>query len=97
MDVRFGDNDLERLVFDPRFSGRLPPEVVTRYRKVVAFLRRAKDEQDVRAWPGLRFEKLKEDLAGEYSMRLNRQWRLLADLEGSTTIILQKIDNHYSG
>jgi plasmid maintenance system killer protein len=42
---------------------------------------------------------LKEIMDGEYSMRLNRQWRLLADLEGTAPnkiVVLRKIDNHYS-
>lgn len=98
MEVRFGDDDLDRLEFDPRFTANLPPEVVTRYRKVLYFIRQATDERELRAWPALRFEKLKEAKDGEYSMRLNRQWRLLADLEGSAPnkiVVLRKIDNHY--
>lgn len=99
MDVQYDNENLERLVFDPKFGGRLPPEVVTRYRKVVAFIRRATDERDLRAWPALHFEKLKVRMAGQYSMRLNRQWRLLADIEGtagSKKVVIRKIENHYS-
>jgi len=98
MEVRFGDDDLWRLETDPRFTAHLPPEVVTPYRRVLHFLRQAVDERDLRAWPALHFEKLEHPMEGEYSMRLNRQWRLLADMEGSApkkVIILQKIENHY--
>ena len=99
MDVQYGDESLERLVFDPRFGGKLPPEVVTRYRRVIAFIRRAADERDLRAWPALHFEKLKVRMAGQYSMRLNRQWRVLADIEGTAgnkNVVIRKIENHYS-
>ena len=99
MEVRFGDADLDRLESDARYTANFPPEVVTRYRKVVGFIRQATDERDLRAWPALHFEKLTERMDGDYSMRLNRQWRLLADLEGTAPnkiVILQKIDNHYS-
>jgi proteic killer suppression protein len=98
MEVRFGDDDLDRLESDPRFTANLPPEVVTRYRKVLNFIRHAMDERDLRAWPALRFEKLKERMDGAYSMRLNLQWRLLVDLEGTAPnkiVVVQKIDNHY--
>ncbi len=99
MDVRFGDDDLDRLETDARFTAKLPPEVVTRYRKVLHFIRQAVDERELRAWPALHFEKLEEPMEGDYSMRLNRQWRVLADLEGTApkkVVVIQKIDNHYS-
>lgn len=99
MEVRFGDSDLDRLESDARFTANLPPEVVTRYRKVLNFIRNAVDERDLRGWPALHFEKLKEPMDGDYSMRLNLQWRLLADLEGTApnkVVVLQKIENHYS-
>ena len=99
MEVRFGDDDLDRLESDPRFTANLPAEVVTRYRKVLYFIRQATDERELRAWPALHFEKLTEAMDGEYAMRLNRQWRLLADLEGTAPnkiVVLRKIDNHYS-
>lgn len=98
MEIRFGDDDLDRLESDARFSANLPPEVVTRYRKVLNFIRQATDERDLRAWPALHFEKLKEPMDGDYSMRLNRQWRILADLEGTAPnkiVIVRKIENHY--
>lgn len=99
MEVRFSDADLDRLESDPRFTANLPPEVVTRYRKVLNFIRHAMDERDLRAWPALHFEKLKQTMDGDYSMRLNRQWRLLADIEGTAPnkiVIVRKIENHYS-
>ena len=79
MEVRFGDDDLDRLESEARFTASLPPEVVTRYRKVLSFIRQAMDERDLRAWPALHFEKLKKPMEGDYSMRLNRQWRILAE------------------
>ena len=98
MEVRFGDDDLDRLESEARFTANLPPEVVTRYRKVLSFIRQAMDERDLRAWPALHFEKLKKPMEGDYSMRLNRQWRILADLEGiapTKIVVVRKIENHY--
>lgn len=43
-------------------------------------LRAAKDERDLYALKGLRFEKLK-GRKGERSVRLNQQWRLILSVE----------------
>jgi toxin HigB-1 len=36
----------------------------------------ATDLQDVARFPGHRLEKLKDDRAGQFSVRINRQWRI---------------------
>ena len=42
------------------------------------------DERDIRANPGYRLEKLKGNRAGQHSVRLNDQWRLIIRIEGGT-------------
>jgi proteic killer suppression protein len=98
MDVRFADNDLDRLEVEPRFTARLPAEVVKAYRKVLNYIRSAADEREFRAWPGLHFEKLEADMEGLHSLRLNRQWRLVIELQGEApnkTVIIQKVENYH--
>jgi proteic killer suppression protein len=100
MEVVFGDDDLDRLETDPRFTARLPAEVVKAYRKVLNYIRQAVDEREFRAWPGLHYEQLEDPtLRGQHSMRLNRQWRLLIELRGegpNKVVVIRKIDSHYS-
>lgn len=99
MEVRFGNDDLDRLEADARFTAHLPPEVVKAYRKVLNYIRQAVDERDFRAWPALHFEKLEADMEGLHSLRLNRQWRIVIELEGSApnkVIIIRKVDNYHS-
>lgn len=94
MEVRFEDADLDRLETDARFTARKPPEVVTAYRKVLHYIRQAIDERDLRAWPSLHFEKY-EDF---HSLRLNRQWRMVIDIEGEAprkTIVIKKVENYH--
>jgi toxin HigB-1 len=80
MEVRFCDGDLERIEADPEYSGRYPPEAIRGFRKVIQAARAATDERDLRAMRSLNFEKLKGDRSEEYSMRLNKQWRLVFEI-----------------
>jgi len=98
MEVRFEDDDLDRLETDPHFTARLPPEVVKAYRKVLNYIRQAVDERDFRAWPALHFEKLGAAMKGQHSLRLNRQWRLIIVLEGTAPkkrIVVRRVENYH--
>jgi proteic killer suppression protein len=46
-------------------------------------IRAAMDERDLVAVRGNRFEKLKGDRSHQYSVRLNDQYRLILEFEGS--------------
>lgn len=99
MRLRFEDPDLERLAVDAGF--RLPdlgPDVTTAYRKKVQLLAGARDERDLRAVTSLHFEKLRGARAGEHSIRLNQQWRLILRLErgdeGQAVIVVEIVDYH---
>lgn len=83
MDVRFEDGSLARLETDARFTANHSRAIVRSYRKVIAYVRAAGDERDLRAWPGLRFKRLEGDRADQYSMRLNDQFRLIVRLESA--------------
>jgi proteic killer suppression protein len=98
MDVRFADDDLDRLEVDPRFTARLPAEVIRAYRKVLGFIRQATDERDLRDWKSLHFEKLTADREGQHSLRLNRQWRLVVELDQhspSKTVVICAVENYH--
>ena len=77
MEVRFRTADLGRLETDAGFAAGFPPEVVKAYRKRIQAIRSADDERPLRALRSNHFEKLRGDLAGKYSMRLNDQCRLV--------------------
>src|SRR3990170_2158272 len=97
MDVRFAEDDLDRLEVDPKLAAGLPPEVVRAYRKVVNYIRQARDERDLRNWKSLHFEKLKADREGQHSLRLNRQWRLVVELDQdspSKTVVICAVENY---
>ncbi len=83
MEAKFIDAILDRLETDPRFDGGYPPAVVKAYRKRMQLIRGAQDERAFYALKSLRFEKLKGGRSHQFSMRLNDQWRLIIELDGS--------------
>jgi proteic killer suppression protein len=82
MEVRFGDDNLDRLETDPGFTGGHAPGIVKAFRKRLQFIHDASDERDFYSMRSLRFEKLKGDRDHQHSMRLNDQWRLILEIEG---------------
>ena len=83
MEVTFADADLDRLETDGRFDGGHAPAVVKAYRKRMQQIRAADDERVFYALKSMHFEKLKGDRDHQRSMRLNHQWRLILQIEGS--------------
>lgn len=99
MIVEFEDDDLRRLYVEPDF--RLPwmgPDLVKHYRKKLGIVIHAKDERDLISMRSLHFEKLVGDRAGQHSIRLNDQWRLIlrlrTDEAGRVAVIVEVVDYH---
>jgi proteic killer suppression protein len=98
MEVRFADADLDRLEIDAGFDGGHAQAVVAAFRKRMQLIRAAPDERTFYQLKSLHFEKLKGDLAGSHSMRLNDQWRLILRLEEGTTAkvaVIEKIADYH--
>lgn len=71
----FRDKESEK-VWLRTYSKRIPPNVQRiGYRKLV-MLHRSKDLTDLRVPPGNRLESLSGDRSGQYSIRINDQWRI---------------------
>ena len=98
MDVEFDDADLDRLETDGQFTAGHSQEVVRAYRKRMQQIRAFPDERDFYALKSLHFEKLKGDRDGQYSVRLNRQWRLILEIRGKHPCkvvgIIEIVDYH---
>lgn len=98
MEVEFDNGDLDRLETDAQFSAGLSNEIVRAYRRRMLQIRAALDERDFYALKSLHFEKLKGGRDGQYSIRLNKQWRLVLELRGEHPCkivgIVEIIDYH---
>ncbi|MGA3065930.1 MAG: type II toxin-antitoxin system RelE/ParE family toxin [Tepidisphaeraceae bacterium] len=97
MRVRFADRKLERLEADAGYMAGLGRDIVKAYRKVMQLLRSAVDERDLYAVKSLHFEKLKGNRSHQRSLRLNRQFRLIIEIEeeNEKTIVVISIEDYH--
>ena len=63
-------------VFFGIVSTKLPKDIQRTARRKLIYLDDAETFQDLLAPPGNRFEKLKGSRSGQYSIRINNQWRI---------------------
>ena len=80
MILKFKHRNLQRLAEDASYSGSYSPSVITSFRKKIQIIEAATDERDLYGLKSLHFEKLKGDRKGQYSIRLNKQWRLILSM-----------------
>lgn len=71
----FADAETEKL-FRRERSRRLPPDIQRVALRKLVYLQAAVALDDLRIPPSNRLEKLAGDRAGQYSIRVNDQWRL---------------------
>lgn len=71
----FADNDTKRLFRGIR-PKKLPNDILKRGARKLLYIHAAEDIQDLRVPPGNRLEKLKGDRSGQWSIRINDQWRI---------------------
>lgn len=98
MEVQFKDDTLDSLETDSSFTAGYAQALVTAYRKRMQQIRAAIDERDFYALRSLNFEKLKGKRSHQHSMRLNKQWRLILELDDSTnpkTVIVIGIEDYH--
>lgn len=98
MEVSFKSESLDRLETDPGYNAGFGDAVVKAYRRAMPHIRAASDERTFYSRRSFNFEKLKADREGQYSMRLNDQWRLIVELHGEapnkTVHIVEITDYH---
>jgi proteic killer suppression protein len=71
----FRDRETERIWTGER-SRRLPSEIQDKALLTLRLLNRARLLQDLKVPPGNRLEALRGNRAGQYSIRINDQWRI---------------------
>lgn len=69
-------NKATATVFEGRRSGKLPPEIQPRAFDKLRMLHAAVEPEDLKIPPGNRLEELRGDRAGQWSIRINDQWRI---------------------
>jgi toxin HigB-1 len=83
MIVSFRDEWLRAFFMEDTRSRHIPPDLESRLFRRLQMIDDAMGDQDLRAPPSNHFEKLRGALTGLYSIRVNDQWRLVFQWEGS--------------
>ena len=89
----FADRETERL-WNRRFSRRLPHDIQRIARRKLVMLQRSRDLNDLRVPPGNRLEQLHGDREGQYSIRINDQWRVRFKWDRGTATDVEITDYH---
>lgn len=74
--IRSFRDKLTRSVADGTVRKGFPEDLIRRTQQLLTLLNAAADVKDLRSPPGNRLEKLSGDREGQYSIRINRQWRI---------------------
>ncbi|SEC53096.1 proteic killer suppression protein [Rhizobiales bacterium GAS191] len=82
MIVGFRDNWLLAFFVDDVRSRNIPPALETQLFRKLQMIDDAVTDQDLRVPPSNHFEKLRGNLAGFHSIRVNQQWRPIFRWDG---------------
>jgi proteic killer suppression protein len=77
MIVSFRDDWLRDFFAEDVRSKKIPPDLEARLFRKLQMIDDATTDQDLRAPPSNRFEKLRGNLAGFHTIRVNKQWRIV--------------------
>ena len=98
MRFRFANKKLEALYTSEAGAKKYPAVVIDAFFEVLHAIDAAVDERDLYALKGLHVETLKGDRAGQHSLRLNKQFRLIVTIEqdpqGNVIVVLEIDDYH---
>ena len=89
----FRDKETER-IFHRSFSRRLPPDIQRAALRRLTFIHAAKELGDLLVPPSNRLEALSGERQGQYSIRINDQWRICFEWMGQDAYWVEIVDYH---
>ena len=89
----FADPETER-IWAGRQSRKLPPDIQSVALRKLRLLNQARRLQDLAVPPGNRLEALRGDRRGQYSIRINDQWRICFEWQDGGPTHVGIIDYH---
>lgn len=81
-------------IFQERFVRSLPPDIQARALDKLRQLDAARTLDDLRAPPSNRLEALKGSRAGQFSIRINQQWRICFHWDDGNAFDVEIVDYH---
>ncbi|MFZ6007022.1 MAG: type II toxin-antitoxin system RelE/ParE family toxin [Nitrospirota bacterium] len=92
----FRDNETEK-VYSREGSNKLPRDIQQVALRKLRMINNAKNLNDLRIPPANRLEKLKADREGQYSIRINDQWRICFTWQEGDAHDVEITDYHQRG
>lgn len=89
----FASKETEKL-FQRQFSRKLPQDIQRRARVKLEILDAAEKLEDLRIPPSNYLEKLSGDREGQYSIRINDQWRICFEWRNGDAYEVEVVDYH---
>ena len=89
----FQDKETEK-IFNRQISSKLPQDIHRVARKKLVIIDAATQLNDLRTPPGNRLEALKGDRKGQYSIRINDQWRVCFMWRDGAAYDVEIVDYH---
>lgn len=93
MIVDFACRETEK-IWNGESSRRLPSDIQQVARRKLRMLNNAHALDDLRIPPNNRLEKLKGNRAGQYSIRINNQWRICFHWQDEAAHDVEIVDYH---
>lgn len=93
MIINFACAETER-VFRAELSRRFPPDIQRRARRKLLLLHAATQLQQLAVPPGNRLEALRGNRSGQYSIRINEQWRICFIWRDGNAADVEIVDYH---
>lgn len=89
----FASKETER-IWAGEFSKRLPQQIQLIARRKLRMLNNAHEIADLRSPPANRLENLRGDRKGQYSIRINDQWRICFKWTDTDAFDVKIVDYH---
>lgn len=89
----FRDKETEK-IFNRQRSRKLPSDIQQIALRKLRMLNRSQSLQDLRVPPSNRLEKLLGNRQGQYSIRINNQWRICFIWQDSDAYNVEIVDYH---
>ena len=89
----FRDREAQR-IFQRTRSGKLPSDIQQTALRKLRMLNRSTTLADLRIPPANRLEKLRGDRTGQYSIRINNQWRICFTWRNGDAYNVEIVDYH---
>lgn len=89
----FADKETKK-IYSQRFSKKLPQSIQRIALRKLIMIDNAQNLEDLRIPPANHLERLEGDRAGQYSIRINEQYRICFEADGNNFYNVEIVDYH---